>query len=59
MVFSEQKNFNGRSQNWHIDGEDTKQIKVFIPLEKVDKFSGPLNFIDATNSYNIYSNLKK
>ena len=53
------KNFTGRSQNWHIDGEDTKQIKVFIPLEKVDEFSGPLNFIDASNSYNIYSNLKK
>ena len=52
-------NFTGRSQNWHIDGEDTKQIKVFIPLEKVDEFSGPLNFIDASNSYNIYSNLKK
>ena len=52
-------NFTGRSQNWHIDGEDTKQIKVFIPLKKIDDFSGPLNFIDAENSFNIYSLLKK
>ena len=49
----------GRSQEFHLDGEDVKQIKCFIPLEDITKNSGPLNIIDAENSKNIFNKLQR
>ena len=48
-----------RSQQWHIDGEDYKQLKVFIPIEDITNDSGPLNIIDASNSKIIFDDLIK
>ena len=49
----------GRSQEFHLDGEDLKQVKCFIPIENITKDSGPLNIIDAKNSRLIFKELKK
>ena len=49
----------GRSQEFHLDSEDVKQVKCFIPLEDITEDSGPLNIIDAENSKNIFKKLKK
>ena len=49
----------GGVQFFHIDHEDTKQVKIFIPLESIDHNSGPTTIINATNSYNIYKILIK
>ena len=49
-----------RSQNWHIDGEDYKQVKVWIPIEKVEEDCGPLNVINIEETRKIFkSNHKK
>lgn len=43
----------GRSQDFHLDCEDTKQIKVFIALDKITLKSGPMNIIMANESKRI------
>ena len=43
----------GRSQDFHLDCEDTKQIKVFIALDKITLKSGPMNIITANESERI------
>lgn len=43
----------GRSQDFHLDCEDTKQIKVFIALDKITLKSGPMNIIMANESERI------
>lgn len=48
-----------RSQLYHLDGEDIKQIKCFIPIEEVTEDSGPLTLIPANQSHEIYQNLYK
>ena len=48
-----------RSQEFHLDGEDVKQIKCFIPLEDITQDSGPLNIIDAENSKDIFNKLHR
>ena len=47
-------NDNMRSQNWHIDGEDYKQVKVWIPIEKVEEDCGPLNVINIEETRKIF-----
>ena len=53
------ENYEGRSQNWHMDAEDKKQIKVLIPIEDISKNHGPMNVIPANISKKIYYDLKK
>jgi hypothetical protein len=50
---------SGRSQEFHMDGESRKQIKVFVFLDDVDEDSGPLTIIPAQKSRVIYKKLKK
>ena len=38
------------SQLYHFDREDFRQIKCFIPIEDIDKQSGPLTLISSRNS---------
>ena len=40
---------SGGSQDLHMDGEDTKQIKLFFYLSDVDKDAGPLSVISKSN----------
>ena len=53
------ENVAGRSQNWHLDGEDFKQLKVFLPMDNICSKSGPLFFIDSTNSNILLKKLVK
>ena len=39
----------GRSQSWHLDSEDFKQVKVFIPIEEITLENGPLQLFKLTN----------
>jgi hypothetical protein len=48
-----------RSQNWHIDGEDFKQVKIWLPIENVKKNSGPLHVIDIEETKRIFKLLNK
>lgn len=41
----------------HIDGEDYKQLKVFIPIEEIQSENGPLNVINKQDTKKIYKNL--
>lgn len=47
----------GRSQSWHFDIEDFKQLKVLIPLEDITLDNGPLTVIDAKTSNQILKKL--
>lgn len=38
------------SQLFHFDGEDARQLKLFVALEDIDAGSGPLTFHDAARS---------
>lgn len=38
------------SQLYHFDREDFRQLKLFIPIEDIDKDSGPLTLISSKNS---------
>lgn len=49
----------GRSQSWHLDSEDFKQVKVFIPIEEITLKNGPLTIIQADKSEKIRSMLQK
>lgn len=48
-----------RSQMFHLDGEDCRQVKLFLFLTDVDLNNGPLTVIPRKKSYEIYSDLKK
>ncbi len=48
-----------RSQNSHIDGEDFKQVKVWIPVEDVDENCGPLNAININTTQIIFKKINK
>lgn len=52
-------NDNMRSQNWHIDGEDYKQVKVWLPIENVENDSGPLNVINIIETKKIFKKLNR
>ena len=49
----------GRSQDFHLDCEDTRQIKVFIALDKITLKSGPMNIIKADESKKIINSFNK
>lgn len=40
----------GGSQEFHLDHEDFRQIKVFIYLREVDERTGPLTLVEAADS---------
>lgn len=48
-----------RSQNWHIDGEDFKQVKIWLPVENIEINSGPLHALDITETKKIFKLLNK
>lgn len=48
-----------RSQEFHTDGEDIKQVRVLIPINEITKDHGPLTLINAKKSYEVYKKLKK
>lgn len=43
----------------HRDGEDFKQLKIFIPIEDIQLENGPLNVINKDQSEKLYRNLIK
>ena len=47
------------SQLLHRDGEDFKQVKIFIPIEEVKMENGPLHLINKKESEKLYKNLIK
>jgi len=49
----------GRSQEMHVDGDITNQLKIFVHLNDIDNQSGPLSAHNKTNSSKIINNLKK
>jgi hypothetical protein len=50
---------SGRSQEFHLDGADAKQVKLFLFLDDVDEDSGPLTGIPADASRKIYDRLRE
>ena len=60
LWYSPNENFSqGNSQSFHLDGEDLKQVKLFINLYPVNKYSGPLTIYPSDISKTIYSKLKR
>ena len=60
LWYSPNENFSkGNSQSFHLDGEDLKQVKLFINLYPVNKYSGPLTIYPSYISEIIYSKLKR
>mgnify|MGYP003979708873 FL=1 len=58
LLYSPNKEMeDGRSQQWHLDGGDGKNIKVFIALEDINKDQGPFTFITKSLSNSIYKSL--
>lgn len=47
------------SQLYHLDGEDIRQVKCFLPIDEVTLDSGPLTILPAKISDNIYNKLHK
>src|SRR5262245_18537967 len=45
---------SGRSQEFHLDGADARQVKVFLFLDDIDEDSGPLTGIAADVSRKMY-----
>ncbi len=46
------------SQLYHLDGEDLRQVKCFIPIDEITKESGPLTILPANVSDGIYQRLR-
>ena len=60
LLYSPNKTFEkGRSQQFHLDNEDIRQIKLFIPIKDIASNTGPLHVISKYESVKIYHNLKK
>ena len=53
------RNYPGRSQDWHMDAEDLKQVKIYIPVEEITEKHGPMNLIPANITEKVYEKLKK
>jgi hypothetical protein len=47
----------GRSQLFHMDAEDRRQLKCFLPLWDIDRDSGPFTIIPADRTRGIYADL--
>jgi len=45
------------SRSLHLDPDDYKQIKIFIPVDEITYNNGPLNVLDAQQSRIIYDKL--
>ena len=50
---------SGRSQEFHLDGADARQTKVFLFLDDIDEDSGPLTGLSADASRKIYDMLRQ
>ncbi|MDC0854819.1 hypothetical protein OAP47_01130 [Candidatus Pelagibacter sp.] len=48
---------SGRSQEMHVDGDITNQLKIFVHLSDIDNQSGPLSALNITNSSKVIKNL--
>ncbi len=56
ILYSENITFEeGRSQNFHMDGEDLNQIKIFLYISDVDENSGPLTVLSKIDSIILYN----
>lgn len=56
ILYSENIIFEeGRSQNFHMDGEDLNQIKIFLYISDVDENSGPLTVLSKLDSRTLYN----
>ena len=54
--FSPNINFEeGRSQQFHRDAEDVKQVKCFLNLTDIDENAGPLTFLSADNTQKVFA----
>jgi len=51
------KYYAGRSQDFHLDGEDLRQVKCFMPLEDIEEENGPLTVIRADTSERLFDQL--
>ena len=47
---NEDEEFHG-SQTWHSDFDDSKILKIFIPIKKITDNSGPFMFLDKRDSF--------
>ena len=60
LLYSENKNFEkGRSQEFHMDGDDQKQIKLRLNIYDINHENGPLTVINKNNSKQIFNYLLK
>ena len=59
LWYSPNTHFYGRSQMYHMDAEDYRQIKCYIFLDEVDRDSGPLTIIPAAKSRKVYKKLRQ
>ena len=60
IFFSPNKEFkNGRSQQYHMDGSDGRNVKIFIALDDIDEQSGPLVFLPKSISRRAYNSMRK
>ena len=48
--YSPNEQMEGRSQLFHLDNEDVRQLKVFIPIRDIDIDSGPMHAFSASES---------
>ena len=55
--YSPNTDFLGRSQLYHIDHADFRQVKLFVCLDDVDMSSGPLNAVPANVSRKAFASL--
>ncbi len=57
LWYSPNEAMMGRSQLYHLDSEDKRQVKVFLFLEEVDMNSGPLHVVSSGKSRLIWEKL--
>ena len=51
-----ERNVEGRSQSWHMDSEDVRQLKIMIPIDNIDQENGALSLVSANKSQEIFKN---
>ena len=58
LLYSENKNFEkGRSQEFHMDGDDQKQIKLRLNVCDINYDNGPLTVISKSDTKRIFKKL--
>ena len=51
---------NKGSQNWHLDHEDIKQIKIYIPIDKeINEENGSMTFVGKKTTHEIFHKIQK